>query len=101
MCRAFVRLRVVECAAALHGAPVRNGDRLDRAEATQSAGEAETKVGDFEDRVVTIPEQARVEFHDRSPPEVVLAVFGVLHELAQVFRSLANLRGVLSEVLEH
>ena len=66
-------------------------------------------MGDLEDGVVPVAEETRVELHDGSSPKVGPSVFGheladgvdhVLHELAEVFRRLADLGSVLGEVLK-
>ena len=109
VCTALVCLRELQSTPAFDGRPIGNGNRVHCAEATQDARQAKAEVRHFEERVVAIAKQTRVEFHDGAAPKVV-AVFGhplanvvhhVFHELAEVLRGLPHFGGVFREVLEH
>ena len=72
--------------------------------------EPQTKVNNFEERVVAIAEDLIVELHDRAAPEVVHAIFhlvfndaieNILEDLPKVLGSLPSLGRVLGEVLQH
>ena len=64
----------------------------------------------FEKRVVSVTENARVELHDRSSPEIVQSVLllvlidlfeDVLKESTLTFRTLSCFRRVLGQILEY